>query len=160
MLNGHLYSYVMNNYWHTNYLAGQGGDFTFRFSITSRPKADNVASARFGWAVSNPLMAVVGQGEPQGPLPGQPDQPRLGRRAQRDRHRRSNWPTRAADLIVRLWELDGQSDHGPPAAGPAHPRGEGPGLQPGRGAAGPLEIRDGEIAVPIRASGLATVRVQ
>lgn len=58
--NGHLYAYVMNNYWYTNYLAGQGGDFTFRFAITSRrvspagsgdprqARADNVASARFG----------------------------------------------------------------------------------------------------------------
>ncbi len=27
MTNGHLYAYVMNNYWHTNYLAGQGGDY-------------------------------------------------------------------------------------------------------------------------------------
>jgi alpha-mannosidase len=44
----------MNNYWHTNYKAGQGGQHTFRFSITSRAKTDNAASARFGWAVANP----------------------------------------------------------------------------------------------------------
>ena len=88
MTNGHLYAYVMNNYWFTNYLAGQGGDYRFRFSITSRPKADNVASARFGWAVSNPLLGVVVEANPQGPLPGEPTSLRLGRRARRDRHRR------------------------------------------------------------------------
>lgn len=32
-----FFSYVMNNYWHTNYLAGQGGSFSFRYSITSVP---------------------------------------------------------------------------------------------------------------------------
>lgn len=32
---GHLFSYVMNNYWWTNYRADQGGEFTFRYSITS-----------------------------------------------------------------------------------------------------------------------------
>ena len=32
---GTIFSYVMNNYWHTNYVAGQGGDFTFRYVLTS-----------------------------------------------------------------------------------------------------------------------------
>ena len=52
MNNGHIYSYALNNYWHTNYCAGQGGDYVLRYSITSRKKADNVASARFGWKVA------------------------------------------------------------------------------------------------------------
>ena len=69
MTTGHMYSYAMNNYWHTNYLAGQGGDFTFHYSITSRPKSDPVASARFGWAASNPLQAVLIKANPQGPFP-------------------------------------------------------------------------------------------
>jgi hypothetical protein len=43
--NGHIYAYVMNNYWFTNYLAGQGGDYSFRFSMTSRAKTDKTASA-------------------------------------------------------------------------------------------------------------------
>ena len=69
---GHLYSYALNNYWHTNYLAGQGGDFTLRFAITSRPKADNVASAQFGWAVSNPLLGSRIEPNAQAPLPETP----------------------------------------------------------------------------------------
>jgi hypothetical protein len=34
--NGHVFSYVTNNYWSTNIKASQGGDISFRYSITSR----------------------------------------------------------------------------------------------------------------------------
>ncbi len=30
----------MNNYWDTNYAAGQGGDFTFRYIVTSGRNLD------------------------------------------------------------------------------------------------------------------------
>jgi alpha-mannosidase len=159
MLTGHLYSYVMNNYWHTNYLAGQGGDFTFRYSITSRPKSDPVASVRFGWAASNPFSAVVVKASPKGPLPSGPtglisvDEPNVivtGVKRGDD----------GEDLIMRLWEVADK-------ATTAHLR-----LDSHLGLAtaqecnlveepqGPLEIRDRVIAVPIRASGLATVRIR
>ena len=107
MTNGHVYSYALNNYWHTNYCAGQGGDYVFRYAITSRPKADNVASARFGWNVSNPLRGVIVKANPHGPLPGVPTslvsvaEPNVVvtamKRAEEGRA-----------LIVRLWELSGQ----------------------------------------------------
>jgi len=159
MLTGHLYSYVMNNYWHTNYLAGQGGDFTFRYAITSRPKADSVASARFGWEVSNPLLAEPVPAVPNAPLSESPTsllsvaEPNVivtgVKRADE-----------GGDLIVRLWELTGQATtahlrldrHVPAARAEACNLVEEP--------QGPLEIHDGVIAVPIRASGLATVRVR
>jgi alpha-mannosidase len=32
---GTIFSYAMNNYWWTNYRAAQGGDFTFRYVLTS-----------------------------------------------------------------------------------------------------------------------------
>ena len=32
---GLVFSYVMNNYWHTNYKASQGGSFTFTYRLTS-----------------------------------------------------------------------------------------------------------------------------
>jgi hypothetical protein len=67
--NGHIYAYVMNNYWFTNYLAGQGGEFVFRFAITSGPKGDRVTPARFGADASNPLTAVVTDTNPAGKLP-------------------------------------------------------------------------------------------
>ncbi|MFA6448663.1 MAG: polysaccharide lyase family protein [bacterium] len=34
--NTSVFSYIFNNYWDTNYKASQGGDFTFRYSLTSR----------------------------------------------------------------------------------------------------------------------------
>ena len=57
--NGHLYAYVFNNYWFTNYKASQGGELTFRFSLTSMPKYDSVEASRFGQSVRNPLLAIA-----------------------------------------------------------------------------------------------------
>jgi alpha-mannosidase len=45
----------MNNYWHTNYRAAQGGHFRFRYIITSAPSVDPVALSRLGWEESTPL---------------------------------------------------------------------------------------------------------
>src|SRR6185437_15170960 len=39
----------MNNYWHTNYRAGQGGTFTFRYVLTSAENLDPAALGRLGW---------------------------------------------------------------------------------------------------------------
>jgi len=55
-----LYSYVMNNYWFTNYKADQEGPTTFRYAL--RPHAgghDAVEAARFGIEESQPLVAVA-----------------------------------------------------------------------------------------------------
>lgn len=57
--NGHIYAYVLNNYWHTNYPAGQGGEFTFRFALTSGRRLDDGASARFGAEACVPLLAWI-----------------------------------------------------------------------------------------------------
>jgi len=61
--NGHLYAYVFNNYWYTNYKASQSGQFTFRFSLTSRRDYDHVAASQFGRSVRNPLLAYPITGE-------------------------------------------------------------------------------------------------
>ncbi|HUY13797.1 MAG TPA: polysaccharide lyase family protein [Terriglobia bacterium] len=53
--NGTVFSYVMNNYWFTNYRAGQGGDFTFRYVLTSGRRLDPAALSRLGWAEMTPL---------------------------------------------------------------------------------------------------------
>ena len=52
---GTIFSYVMNNYWDTNYVAGQGGDFTFRYVVTSATALDPVALTRLGWEALTPL---------------------------------------------------------------------------------------------------------
>ena len=71
---GTIFSYVMNNYWHTNYRAGQGGDFVFRYALTSSSKFDGGALSRLGLEeVRGPeLNYVVSQdkvGDPARPLP-------------------------------------------------------------------------------------------
>ena len=52
---GTVFSYVMNNYWHTNYAAGQGGDFTFRYVTTSGRNLEPGQLSRLGWEEMTPL---------------------------------------------------------------------------------------------------------
>jgi alpha-mannosidase len=52
---GTIFSYVMNNYWDTNYRAGQGGHFSFHYVITSAPATDPVALSRMGWEEVTPM---------------------------------------------------------------------------------------------------------
>jgi len=52
---GNIFSYVMNNYWHTNYRAAQGGQFRFRYVITSAASTDAPALSRMGWEEATPL---------------------------------------------------------------------------------------------------------
>ena len=47
----------MNNYWDTNYAAGQGGHFRFRYVVTSAPSTDAAALSRMGWEEATPLEA-------------------------------------------------------------------------------------------------------
>jgi hypothetical protein len=54
-----VFSYVMNNYWGTNYIAAQGGDFTFRYAVTSAPKLDAAAMSRTGWEQTTPLERTL-----------------------------------------------------------------------------------------------------
>jgi hypothetical protein len=66
--NGWLFSYVMNNYWPTNYKADQGGHFEFRYSVTARAASDAEA-ARFGWQAAMPLQCRVIEKAQKGRLP-------------------------------------------------------------------------------------------
>jgi alpha-mannosidase len=73
---GTIFSYVMNNYWHTNYRAGQGGDFAFRYALASGSQLDGGALTRLGLDEMRPpeLNYVVSQdkvGDPSRPLPAE-----------------------------------------------------------------------------------------
>jgi hypothetical protein len=52
---GSVFSYVMNNYWDTNYRAGQGGHFTFHYAVTSALSTSAVDLSRMGWEAITPL---------------------------------------------------------------------------------------------------------
>lgn len=54
--NGHLFSYVMNNYWWTNYRAEQGGEFKFRYSIISGNKLSREELAEFDADTRSPVL--------------------------------------------------------------------------------------------------------
>lgn len=52
---GTIFSYAMNNYWHTNYRAAEGGDFRFRYVVASAESTDATALSRRGWEEFTPL---------------------------------------------------------------------------------------------------------
>src|SRR5256712_11198998 len=69
---GTLLAYAMNNYWHTNYAARQGGEFACRFRISllpPPPHADAAEPVRRGWAACDPLYVSAPYTNPAaGPL--------------------------------------------------------------------------------------------
>jgi len=52
---GTLFAYAMNNYWHTNYAARQGGQFSCRFRVSLLAPGDAAEPVRRGWAACDPL---------------------------------------------------------------------------------------------------------
>ncbi|HUI66099.1 MAG TPA: hypothetical protein VL126_14745 [Bacteroidota bacterium] len=53
-----LFSYLMNNYWHTNYKADQGGEAAFRFSLWPHLAYSAAESERFAVERAQPLIAM------------------------------------------------------------------------------------------------------
>ena len=51
---GTIFSYAMNNYWGTNYAAAQGGEFTFRYVLTSGDQLTPASLSRLGWDEMTP----------------------------------------------------------------------------------------------------------
>jgi hypothetical protein len=66
---GTIFSYIMNNYWDTNYRAAQGGHFTFRYVITSADATRPEELSRIGWQEATLLEKdiVTGQDKAQAP---------------------------------------------------------------------------------------------
>jgi len=52
---GAIFSYAMNNYWHVNYRAEQGGHFQFRYIVTSAASTDAAELSHLGWEAFTPL---------------------------------------------------------------------------------------------------------
>jgi hypothetical protein len=52
---GTIFSYLMSNYWETNWPAGQGGDYTFRYAVTSGRNWSPGALSRLGWEEMAPI---------------------------------------------------------------------------------------------------------
>jgi hypothetical protein len=65
-----IYSWVMNNHWHTNYRADQEGPVWFHFAILPHGSYDPVAATRFGVESTEPLIVtpVTGSAPPNSRL--------------------------------------------------------------------------------------------
>ena len=57
-----IYSWVMNNHWHTNYRAEQEGPTVFRFAIRPHKGFAPADAAKFGVACSQPLIVAPASG--------------------------------------------------------------------------------------------------
>lgn len=55
----HIYSWVLNNYWVTNFKASQGGELQWKYAITSSKNNSDAFATQFGWSERFPLKARV-----------------------------------------------------------------------------------------------------
>lgn len=57
--NPHMYSWIMNNYWVTNFRASQEGEFKWKYSLTSTSDTSRQVRVLFGWGSRIPLLTRV-----------------------------------------------------------------------------------------------------
>ncbi|RLD51571.1 MAG: hypothetical protein DRJ05_18265, partial [Bacteroidetes bacterium] len=55
----HIYSWVLNNYWTTNFRASQEGGLKWSYSITSGNDVSNTFATRFSWGTAIPFLTRV-----------------------------------------------------------------------------------------------------
>jgi alpha-mannosidase len=107
MNKGHMYAFVMDSNFRTNFQPVQQGDMLFRYSVTTHKGGWRQGRCRdFGWSVANPLMPVVMNGKRKGTLPAtasfcQVDKPNVFLLTLKQAEDGDG-------LIVRLIETDGQ----------------------------------------------------
>ena len=59
-----IYSWVMNNHWHTNYRADQDGPTWFHYALQPHRSYDAAAAARFGVETTEPLVVAPASDTP------------------------------------------------------------------------------------------------
>jgi hypothetical protein len=55
----HIFSWVLNNYWVTNFKAQQEGELRWTYAITSSENNSDIFATRFGWGERVPLLSRV-----------------------------------------------------------------------------------------------------
>ncbi|MEN8187875.1 MAG: glycoside hydrolase family 38 C-terminal domain-containing protein [Bacteroidota bacterium] len=55
----HIYSWVLNNYWVTNFKASQRGELQWTYSITSTDDNSDMAATKFGWGSRIPFKSRI-----------------------------------------------------------------------------------------------------
>jgi len=157
--NATLFSLLMTNVWLTNYKAGQWGDFTFRYSITSRKgPLDRTAATRFGREIARPLAAcVLGQNQ-AGVLPGKSWS--FGEIEGRGVVLQALKRAEDGDgLIVRLRDVSGVSQQARLRMS-GFDAGEAIETNAVEKNLGRLNLEGGVVAVPLKANGMATIRLR
>jgi hypothetical protein len=66
---GAIFSWIMSNYWDTNFASSQGGDFEFHYALTSASEFDATRLTHFGWESmthleSDPVHAAIAPDAP------------------------------------------------------------------------------------------------
>ena len=54
-----IYSWVLNNYWTTNFRSSQEGEMSWSYALTSGRDASNTFATQFGWGVRVPFVSRV-----------------------------------------------------------------------------------------------------
>jgi alpha-mannosidase len=163
-LNGsRIFSYVLNNYWNTNYKAAQGGKISFRYSITSELEIKKEDAYRFGWELRQPLYghrtSFQDFRELKEPY-GQQGQSTLAlidsERVVITTIKKAKW---AEGWIIRLQEISGKTDTAKISI-PGKSMTEAWQIDLLEKEIQPLEVfPDGTINVEVPAWGLSTIRV-
>jgi len=55
----HLYSWVLNNYWTTNFLASEEGELKWSYQLTSANDPTNMFATKFGWGNRIPFLTRI-----------------------------------------------------------------------------------------------------
>ena len=55
----HIFSWVLNNYWVTNFKASQEGELRWTYSITSSDDNTDMFATKFGWGERTPLLTRI-----------------------------------------------------------------------------------------------------
>jgi alpha-mannosidase len=102
-----IYSFVLNNYWVTNFRAGQEGDLRWTYVITSSPREGD-HPALFAWGVRIPMIARVRAGRPG--ASGAPlELPALGCEGENILLVRAAPARDGAGILVHLREIGGRA---------------------------------------------------
>jgi alpha-mannosidase len=162
--NGWIFSWVTNNYWFTNWPPAQGGKLTFRYSLTTDATIDQTDATRFGFEVRSPLIPLVSRAQIEPPFGSRGAVPNpVDTQIELSPRNVVLLNLKPAEVgsgfIARLQEIGGQATMA--SLRIKH-------LQTGRATAcnlveedqGPLAIKGGVVSVPMRANGIATVRLE
>ena len=60
----YVYSWIMNNYWFTNFRVSQEGEFRWDYTLATTPERDARTATRIGWGARIPIIARVLPAEP------------------------------------------------------------------------------------------------